>query len=162
MTPYKVLQINKKPQTRGEVGLPKICTPDATITLNGIDGDYNRFRSQKKNDNPNMAIMILSNDILQELNSEGWPVKPGDLGENITIEGIDYLHFSPLKKYRIGEAIIEITFICDPCMSLKVLPYVGEKHINKFIKTLIKRRGWYARVLKSGKIKVGDQLQSID
>tara|TARA_X000001036_G_scaffold326189_1_gene304728 strand:+ start:1453 stop:1938 length:486 start_codon:yes stop_codon:yes gene_type:complete len=161
MTLYKVLQINKKPQIKGEVGLPKICTSDATITINGIDGDYNKFRSQKKNNNPNMAIMILSNDILQQLNSEGWPVKPGDLGENITIDGIDYLHFSPLKKYRIGEAIIEITFICDPCMSLKVLPYVGEKRIKIFMKTLMKRRGWYSKVLQPGEIKTGDILEAM-
>ena len=157
-----IYQINKKPKISGEVGLPKISTQKANISKLGIDGDYNNYRFKKKKNNPDMAIMILSLDIINNLNNEGWPIKPGDLGENITFTGINYSDFAPSKKYNIGSAIIEISFICDPCMSLKVLPYVGEKHINKFIKTLIKRRGWYARVLKSGKIKVGDQLQSIN
>jgi len=157
----KVYQINQKPKTIGEVGLPKIKVDNTMITLSGIKGDYNNFRKIKKNNDPNMSILILCMDVIDELNKEGWPVKPGDLGENITITGINYDDLAPKQKYYIDSALIEITLICDPCSSLKVLPYIGNKRINDFIKTMMNRRGWYAKVLKVGKIKQGSLITPV-
>ena len=157
-----VFQINKKPDIKGEAGLPKISTEDATVTKLGLKGDCNNFRRNKKANDPDMALMILSHDIINNLNTEGWPVKPGDLGENITLTGIDYSEFAPLKKYKIGKIEIEISFACDPCMTLHHLPYIGKEHVKFFIKTLMKRRGWYARVLKPGEIKKGDPLTLVE
>jgi MOSC domain-containing protein YiiM len=97
-----------------------------------------------------MAVLLYSIETIKELNKEGWPVKPGDLGENFTITGIPHSHFLPNQQYKIGESLIEISFECDPCQNLSVLPYVGKTKINEFIKTLMHRRGWYARVLKEG------------
>ena len=99
-----------------------------------------------------MAVLVYPIETIKELNKEGWPVKPGDLGENFTLTGIPHSHFSPNQKYQIGESLIEISFECDPCQNLSVLPYVGKTKINEFIKTLMHRRGWYARVLKEGLI----------
>ena len=56
---------------------------------------------------------------------------------------------------------IEISFVCDPCMTLQNLPYIGKKNINSFIKDLMGRRGWYAKVLKAGIIQKGDPLTII-
>ena len=153
-----ILQINKKPEIEGEVGLPKNSIEKAEITKYGIKGDFNRFRKNKKNNDPDMALLLLSSDIIDQLNTEGWPVKPGDLGENLTLINIKYDDLSPGKKYLIGSTEIEITFICDPCSNLKALPYVGNSRITEFINTLMKRRGWYAKVLKKGEIVKGDQV----
>ena len=57
---------------------------------------------------------------------------------------------------QAGEVEIEISYICDPCVNLNALPYVGEKRISEFMKTIMNRRGWYANVLKEGSISVGD------
>jgi len=156
-----VFKINKKPKVNGEVGLPKINVNTAEVTLLGLDGDYNNFRKMKKKNDPNMGLLILSYDIIENLNSEGWPVAPGDLGENITLTGLNYNSLKPKQKYKIGAVIFEITFICDPCKSLKVLPYVGENGLNDFIKTTMKRRGWYAKVLEPGTINNGDLVSLI-
>tara|TARA_B100000427_G_C15427420_1_gene559156 strand:- start:364 stop:849 length:486 start_codon:yes stop_codon:yes gene_type:complete len=157
----KIFQINKKPHIQGEPGLPKVSTKTAIVTKLGLEGDFNNFRSNKKGNDPDMAIMILSYDIIKNLNEEGWPVKPGDLGENIMVKGIEYSDFSPKKKYKIDKVEIKISFACDPCMTLQNLPYIGEKNINTFIKILMNRRGWYARVLKPGKIQKGDAVTII-
>ena len=45
-----ILQINKKPKIKKEVGLPKVAVDKAKVTLSGIVGDFNRFRSTKKED----------------------------------------------------------------------------------------------------------------
>ncbi|MDD9880320.1 MAG: MOSC domain-containing protein [Candidatus Marinimicrobia bacterium] len=155
MAPH-VQQINVKPDIQGEVGLPKMPINTANVTFSGIDGDYNRFRKKKKDNDPDMAIMIISTDILFELNQEGWPVQPGDLGENLTLSGMDYGSIKPGQQYKIGDVILEISFICDPCSNLYALPYVGEDRGPEFIKTLMNRRGWYARVLTRGIMKPGD------
>ena len=154
-----IIQISVKPDTPGEVGLPKVPVDQVWVKKEGLEGDYNRARKKKKDNDPDMAVMIISTDVLDQLNQEGWPVKPGDVGENLTITNIDYEEITAGQRYLIGEAEIEISFICDPCSNLQVLPYVGKKKIKDFIKTLLGRRGWYAKVLKAGTIHKGDIIK---
>ena len=151
-----IFQINVKPDTPGEVGLPKMPVESTIVTEWGLEGDYNRFRKKEKDNDRNMALMIISTDILNALNNEGWPVKPGDLGENLTLANIDYASMVPGQQYKIGDVELEISIICNPCSNLYKLSYVGEEKGPKFIKTLMNRRGWYARVLKTGQISTGD------
>ena len=153
-----IFQISIKPNTPGQVGLPKAPVETATISKSGVEGDYNRFREKKKKNDPNMAVMILSTDVINALNSEGWPVSPGDLGENITLTNIDYSTLKLGDRLNIGEVTLEISLICDPCTNLNNLSYVGKDKSASFIKTLMKRRGWYARVLKAGEVTVGDTV----
>ena len=150
-----VIQISVKPDTPGEVGLPKMPVDQALVKKEGLEGDYNRARMKKGND-PDKAVMIISTDILDQLNQEGWPVKPGDVGENLTITNIDYKKIAAGQKYLIGEAEIEISFICEPCTNLYKLPYVGTQRGPEFMATIMNRRGWYARVLKEGLVSVGN------
>ena len=148
----KLLQINVQPNTANEHGIPKTSVTSAILSKSGLEGDYNNWRTIKKSRNPDMAVLLYPIETIQELNKEGWPIKPGDLGENFTITGIPHSHFSPNQQYQIGESLIAISLECDPCQALSVLPYVGKTKINEFIKTLMHRRGWYARVLKEGLI----------
>ncbi len=148
----KIHQINVKPNRANEHGIPKTSVISAILSKSGIEGDYNNYRTIKKDQNPDMAVLVYPIETIHVLNDEGWPIMPGDLGENFTISGIPHSHFSPNQQYQIGESLIEISFECDPCQNLSVLPYVGKTKINEFIKTLMHRRGWYARVLKEGLI----------
>ena len=158
MMTITISQINIKSNTPGQVGLPKMPVETVTITKAGVEGDYNRFRKEKKKNDPDMAVMLLSTDVIDALNSEGWPVNQGDLGENITLTNIDYSILKPGDRLNIGEVSLEISLICDPCTNLNNLPYVGKDKSTSFIKTLMKRRGWYARVLKVGKVTAGDSV----
>ena len=153
-----IFQINVKANTPRQVSLPKMSVDAAIISKWGLEGDHNKFRKEKKKNDPDMAVMILSTDILEALNNEGWPVNSGDLGENLTLTNIDYNKMKLGDKLEIGEVRLEISLICDPCTNLNNLPYVGKEKSTLFIKTLMKRRGWYARVLKAGKVIVGDSV----
>lgn len=148
----KIHQINVKPNRANEHGIPKTSVISTILSKSGIEGDYNNYRTIKKDQNPDMAVLVYPIETIHELNDEGWPIMPGDMGENFTISGIPHSHFLPNQQYQIGESLIEISFECDPCQNLSVLPYVGKPKINEFIKTLMHRRGWYARVLKEGLI----------
>lgn len=156
-----VYQINVKPKKDGERGLPKLAVNSALVSFLGLDGDYNKYRHEKKNDDPNTAVLLMPLEMIQELNKEGWPIKPGDLGENITTSGIAYSDFAPGKKYRIGGVEIEISEPCDPCTNLSVLPYIGKDRVNEFIKAMMGRRGWCARVLKKGKVEINSKIKAI-
>jgi MOSC domain-containing protein YiiM len=157
----KIVQINVKPNIPMEHGIPKISVNTVMLLESGLEGDYNNFRTNKKDQNPDMAVLVYPIETIHELNEEGWPIKPGDLGENFTIKGFPHSHFSPNQQYQIGECLIEISYECDPCRNLSVLPYIGKSKINEFIKTLMQRRGWYARVLKKGIVKQNSLIKQI-
>ncbi len=154
----KVYQINVKSQTPGERGLPKHSVDRAEITFLGLKDDFNVYRHEKQKDIPDQAVLIMPLEMIEQLNREGWPIKPGDLGENITSLGISYDSIGPGKRYAVGDAILEITKPCTPCVNLWSLPYVGKEKGPKFIKTTLNRRGWYASVIQQGKIKKNDQI----
>ncbi len=57
---------------------------------------------------------------------EGWPVRPGDLGENLTVGGIAEAALKPGTRLRAGALLLELTKACDPCDEVYSLPYVGQ------------------------------------
>ncbi len=165
--PGKVYQINVKPQTAGERGLPKVSVEQARVSRIGLEGDYCAHRFEKGNE-LDRAVLIMPIEMLMQLRQEGWPVEAGHLGENLTTEGIDYFSFAPEKKYRVGEAVLQISRACTPCRFLKTLPYVGEENYDRFRKALLpngsiesNRRGWYARVVDEGLVRRGDSIEEV-
>jgi MOSC domain-containing protein YiiM len=157
-----IYQINIKPETEGERGLPKLSIYSARVLWGGLDGDFNRFREEKKHERKkyqDKAVLLMPLETIQDLNP-GWPIRPGHLGENITTEGIDYMDFSPGDRYKLGESLIEITEQAQPCKNLQVLPYVDKNYLP-FISMMLGQRGWYAKVIEEGEIKRGDQILQI-
>jgi MOSC domain-containing protein YiiM len=154
-----VEQINVKPLRKGERGIPKLPVEATSLTRKGAEGDYNVYRQEKKRGDPDSAILLIPIETIRDLNSEGWPVKPGDLGENITTSGIPYSYFEVGKTFTLGQAVLQVSRACDPCENLFVLPYVGTAKGPKFLKTMLGRRGWYARVIREGKVNRGDSIE---
>ena len=161
MASGNILQISIKPSTPGEHGLQKKAVDSAEIHFGGVDGDYNNFRQEKKKGEPDMAVMLITKGILNDLNNEDWPVNNGDLGENLTISDLSYASIQPEQKYRVGTALLQISFKCEPCTYLYSLSYIGFERGPEFMKTLKDRRGWYARVLEEGVVKNGDLFQLV-
>lgn len=151
----------------GEPSLPKWSVPEVEVYSGGCKGDFNFFRFNnyrnvcekkgKQYDPENRAVLIMSLDVIARLNEEDWPVKPGDLGENLTIDG-KYSFFEKGEIYRAGSAVLELTYPATPCKKLAQLPYVGEDKLAKFISTMTTRRGWYAKVVQEGVVKRGDDF----
>lgn len=158
----RVARLHLKPEIPGERGLPKRSVPEVTFRRTGVVGDFNRYRHEEKHDDEGMAILIVPQETIEQLGREGWPVHPGDLGENVTTVGIPYDEFRPGRGFGIGAAAVTITKACTPCTFLYLLPYVGEKRGPEFVRTMIDRRGWYARVVTEGAVRVGDPIRPID
>lgn len=153
----KVDLVNAKPLTPGERGLPKRPVGGALVTKAGVQGDFNVYRHER-GDDPDSALLIFPAETILELNEEGWPVKPGDLGENLTTSGIPYSSFAVGKTFRAGGVRFQVSRPCEPCDNLFLLPYVGRTKGPEFLKTMLGRRGWYARVLTEGQVRPGDPI----
>ena len=152
--PGRILQLSIKPSSPGQSGLPKHAVNELRITEAGAAGDYNRYRATKLRGDPDQAILLMTEAILAQLRSEGWPVRPGDLGENVTLDEVAESDLGPGVRVQLGETVLEITTPCDPCTELHSLPYVGPAHGAEFVRTMVGRRGWYARVLTPGVVRL--------
>jgi MOSC domain-containing protein YiiM len=147
-----VRRVSVKPRVAGEPGLPKPAVPALDVSPAGAEGDYNRYRTVELDGDPDQALLLVTEDLLGQLNRDGWPVHPGDLGENLTLGGIAESRLGAGVRLTCGDVRIEITGPCDPCTELYTLPYVGPERGPAFLKATAGRRGWYARVLTSGRI----------
>ncbi|HYA11288.1 MAG TPA: MOSC domain-containing protein [Thermoplasmata archaeon] len=156
-----VHRLGAKPRTAGEHGLPKPELDRARITFAGVEGDYNLYRDTRKRGDPEMALLLLPLETIEELGREGWPVRPGDLGENVTTSGIAYARLAPPTRLRLGTAVIETARPCEPCDNLFLLPYVGRDRGPEFLKATLGRRGWFARVLSEGVVRRGDPVEAV-
>ncbi len=156
-----VHQINIKPKTSGEHGLPKNPVDSVKVTRAGLAGDFNLFRQERLGGDPDSAVLLMPLETILELNAEGWSVRAGDLGENFTTAGIPYDGFSPGKAFRLGDAVVEVSRACDPCKNLYLLPYIGEANGPNFVKVMHGRRGWYARVRTEGTVRRGDAIEEL-
>jgi len=153
-----VRRLGAKPRTPSEHGLPKPELEQAEFRFGGVDGDYNLYRQTQKGGDPEMAILLIPEETLAELRAEGWPVRPGDLGENVLTSGIPYDALTPRRRVRLGAAVVETAKPCDPCDNLYLLPYVGPPRGPAFLKAMLGRRGWYARVVREGTVRRGDPV----
>ena len=154
----RIYQINVKPRTRGARGLPKVPVDSVSITTNGLEGDFNVYRHGELDDDPDSAVLLMPLETLEELNREGWPIKPGDIGENVTTTGIPYDEFAPGRRFTLGSAEVQVSRACDPCDNLFLLPCVGRERGPGFLKAMLGRRGWYARVTREGRVSKGDAM----
>ena len=153
-----VHSLHRKPEQLGEEGLPKPSVEELLLSERGVEGDFNRYRHERLADAPDQALLLLPIELVATLQSEGWPVHPGDLGENVTSQGIAYAEFRVGDRFRIGEAVAQVSKPCLPCNYLEQLPYVGRVRGKEFQATLLGRRGWFASVVRKGRVRKGDAI----
>lgn len=157
--PGRVVQLHLKPREGRRRGLPKRAVADLTLTPDGVQGDYNRWRTEKGNGDPDQAVLLLRAEILCDLRAEGWPVQAGDLGENLTVADLPAGALQPGVQVLLGGVVLEVSKPCDPCTVLYTLPYVGAERGPAFLRTLTGRRGWFARVLQGGTVRPDMRVQ---
>jgi MOSC domain-containing protein YiiM len=148
----RVVQVHLKPKEGRARGLPKRAVPELTITAAGVQGDYNRWRTEEANGDPDQAVLLLTEEILSALRAEGWPVRAGDLGENLTLAELPPDALMPGAQVHLGEVVLEVSKPCEPCIGLYTLPYVGTERGAAFLRALKGRRGWFARVSRGGTV----------
>jgi MOSC domain-containing protein YiiM len=85
---------------------------------------------------------------------EAMELRPGIIRENITTSGINVNGLGSGQRLRVGEAELEVSMACTPCDLLeKIRPGLRRE--------LRGRRGMLCRVIASGMIRRGDNVERI-
>ncbi|MDQ6870970.1 MAG: MOSC domain-containing protein [Gemmatimonadota bacterium] len=107
------------------------------------------------------AVCVYSLERIQALQREGHPIDIGTVGENVTVQGIDWDLIVPGVRIRLGnDVVLEVASFTSPCKTIK------ESFIDgRFVRISQKvHPGWsrvYARVLAEGDIRPGDHVEVI-
>ena len=81
-------------------------------------------------------------------------VDPGASRENVTVEGMDVQAWPIGQRVKVGDALFEITMVCDPCHRMDELR-AGLRSL------LDDRRGMLAHVVEGGEVALGDEIQLV-
>jgi len=82
----------------------------------------------------------------------------GMFGENLTFDDLNEEEITVGSTYKIGECILEVTKPRQPCFKLGIR-FGTAKIVRQFWNTSFS--GIYFKVLKTGFVKVGDELELI-
>ena len=104
-------------------GVPKLPVKTAVVRFEGVEGDLNRFRMERKNGDPGRAVSIFSMERILQLQEEGHPIDIGTAGENFTIEGIDWPKMEVGMMIRFGSTLIRLSEPCAPCSKIGAVSY---------------------------------------
>ena len=89
----------------------------------------------------------------------GRPLVAGEFGENLTTTGIDLDTLRAGDRWRVGEALLEVSGVRIPCSVFQ--GFLGEK---QWIKRFMQRGtpGPYFRVIETGKVAAGDEIEVVE
>jgi MOSC domain-containing protein YiiM len=135
----------------------------------GIEGDAHagatvKHRSRVKRDasQPNLRqVHLLHAELFDELVPRGFAIFPGDIGENITIRGMDLLGLPAGTRLQLGkEAVVELTGLRNPCSQLDrfqqgLMQAVLDRDASGAI---VRKAGVMAVVVTGGRVKPGDAI----
>ena len=154
MAQGRIVQISVSPG-----GVPKLPVPEARVTTLGLEGDLHR--DMEVHGGPERALCLFAIEQIRVLQSEGHSVSPGAIGENLTVEGLDWERVAPGSRLELGAGVlIEVTSYTGPCFNLKKNFADGD-----FSRVSQKRHPGgsrvYARVLSEGMIRRGDTVRLV-
>lgn len=138
-------------------GVPKLPIDKAQIKFEGVDGDFNKFRTEKKNSTGTRAVTLFSLEQIEKLKSEGHAIDVGTTGENITIEGVEWPSLEVGARMMIGEAMIELSEPTAPCSK------IGKSFIDGAFSRIdheleLGWSRWSASVIEEGQVEIGSQV----
>lgn len=155
MGPGRIVQINVSAG-----GVPKLSVASARVTELGLDGDLHRDTTH--HGGPERALCMFPLEQIRVLRHEGHDVSPGAIGENLTVEGLDWERVRPGSRLELGVGVLlEVTRYTSPCFKIKKSFADGDY-------SRVSQKGRpgssrvYARVLREGTIRQGDGIRLVD
>lgn len=111
---------------------------------------------------PNLRqVHLIHAELHDQLKAKGFELVPGQMGENITTTGIDLLALPKHAKLHMGEAVLEVTGLRNPCTQLDGIQQGLMTAVLDRDKegNLIRKAGIMTIVLSGGEIKPGDEIR---
>jgi MOSC domain-containing protein YiiM len=144
------------------------CAEIELVAGLGVAGDAHqgvtvKHRSRVARDpgQPNLRqVHLIHAELHDELVAAGFVVTPGVMGENITTRGVDLLGLPTGARLRIGDAVIEVTGLRNPCGQLDnyqaglMQAVLGRDAAGN----LVRKAGVMGIVLEGGTVRAGDAV----
>jgi MOSC domain-containing protein YiiM len=144
-----------------------LAIPQGDLQSLGIVGDGHAHPDI--HGGPRQAVLLISAEALAELTALGFPLYPGALGENITTVGVDRSQWRMGQRWRIGQAIVELTKVRAPCDTLSVYgPGIHRAIYDAQVKAgdpsspRWAMSGVYASVVQAGIVRPRDPVSLLD
>ncbi len=83
----------------------------------GVEGDAHmgekvrhRYHVRRDPDRPNLCqVHLIHAELHEELREAGFHLAPGEMGENVTTQGVDLLGLPEGARLHLGETAVEVT-----------------------------------------------------
>jgi molybdopterin adenylyltransferase len=141
-SPITVVSVNVS-EKKGTVKVP---IPEIELNELGVANDAHSGKWHRQ-------VSLLADESFDRFtHAAGRKVNYGEFAENITTKGIELVNTHPLDKLIIGDVELEITQIGKEChgSSCAIFKEVGN--------CVMPKEGIFARVLKNGNVKAGDEV----
>jgi len=135
----------------------------------GVEGDahagktiQHRYDKRRNPDAPNLRqVHLMHGELFDQVADLGMEIGPGQMGENITTRGIDLLSLPRGTHLKMGEAVIEITGLRNPCKYLNnIAPGLMKACIDKYDDgDIFPQSGVMGIVIGGGEIRAGNDIQ---
>lgn len=137
----------------------------------GVEGDahagetvQHRYDKRRNPDAPNLRqVHLMHAELFDQMAEQGIIVQAGQMGENITTRGIDILNLPRGTKLQIGDAIIKVTGLRNPCKYLnEIAPGLMAACIVKHEDgSPFPQSGVMGIITASGDVRAGDGIEVI-
>lgn len=139
------------------------------VAGHGVVGDAHfgatvKHRSRVARDptQPNLRqVHLMHRELFDELAAQGFAVGPGELGENVTTEGIDLLALPAGTRLAIGdEVVLEVTGLRNPCVQIDRFQRGLMKAVLGRTRegALVRKAGVMSVVMTGGEVRAGDAI----
>ena len=140
------------------------------IAGHGVEGDVHagetvmhRSRRRKTPEAPNLRqVHLIHAELHTELASQGFSIRPGEMGENVLTSGVELLSLPAGARLRLGaEAVVEVTGLRNPCSQLDGLaPGLMKATLDRDEDgELVRKAGVMGVVLAGGEVRPGDPIE---
>ena len=130
-------------------GIQKTEVPSIKLVPEwGIEGDAHAGKWHRQ-------VSLLALEKIEAFRAKGAKVDNGAFGENIIVEGFDLRTLPVGTRFRIGDALLELTQIGKECHThCAIYHQVGD--------CIMPREGVFTIVLEGGEVKAGDTVELIE
>lgn len=136
----------------------------------GVEGDAHlgatvKHRSRVARDptQPNLRqVHLIHGELHEELRQTGFPITPGQMGENITTRGVDLLGLPTGARLRLGDStVVEVTGLRNPCAQLnRIQPGLMAATLDRDeLGNLVRKAGIMGVVIAGGEVRPGDPIR---
>ena len=135
------------------------------VEADAHQGVHVKHRSRVARDprQPNLRqVHLIHSELHAELKLAGFELAPGQMGENVTTQGIDLLSLPKGAKLQLGDsAVVEVTVLSNHCAQLeKIQPGLMPATLDRDEQgALLRKAGVMAVVLEGGEVVAGDPIR---